>query len=79
MSSNIGLSLTWLLLLTNSCIPEYFINLVSMHHRTLNSLAITALPRVIMWVWLAYTQYGHGFVIIKPQKFFEKSLPVPNL
>ena len=44
---------------------------------TLNSFTITALSRV-MWVWLAYTQYERGFVIVELRKFFVKSLLAAN-
>ena len=56
--------------------PRY-LHKSGIHAPTLNSLAITALS-CVMWVWLAFTQCGHGFAIVEPRNFFEKYLPAAN-
>ena len=64
MVYTIGLSLTWLLL-ANGCIPDIFINLVSMHHHLTAKLArhhctfmcdVGVISMHPVWAWLCNCQ-----------------------
>ena len=79
--ADIGLSLTWLLL-ANGCIPDIFINVVSMYHRFNSKLAhphctftCDACAVSIHPVWAM----GVALQSSNRKKFFAKSLPAANL